>query len=178
MTFGKGQSLIEVIIAFAITVILGVGLISASLVTQRATLSARNNTQASKLAEEYIEQVRVIRDVRGYAYLNNFVGCNTITASGSDPSSWVLSNFSSTVPVGGCEANLKDGTPNSKITLNKVDFYRDVEIPTNGINNTRVIKVTVAWDEGVNVRTVKLQTSLSSWCEGQITSAPGAVCPP
>ena len=168
----SGQSIIEVLIAFAVTVVLGIALISAGLVTQRASISARNNSQATKLAQAYLEQVRVIRDVKGYTVFNGYSGpptCFTVgNDSSSDPSTWNL-----TTP---CPDS--SGAPNNltgqKVMFNSVDFYRKVTLGSPSAT-ARDVTVTVAWVEGTNVRDVVAATVLSKWCEGQITGT-GTPC--
>src|SRR5437879_249242 len=93
----NGQTLIEVIVALGVAVILAVSLITTSLITQKAARSARNNTQATKLAQEYIEQIRVYRDRKGFA--NAFASvtenvCLKLNTTNPTPENWTLDNIS------------------------------------------------------------------------------------
>jgi len=65
----KGQTLIEVVVAVGVVVLLAVSLITTNLVTQKTSRSARNTTQATKLAQDYAEKIRIIRDRDGYEYI-------------------------------------------------------------------------------------------------------------
>src|SRR3989338_9855914 len=85
----RGQSLIEVVIGAGISVILAIALISTSLIVQKTARAAKNNTQATKLAQETIEQLRVMRDRKGFAAIG--VGdCRGLVATGIDPVTWQL----------------------------------------------------------------------------------------
>ncbi len=156
LNYKSGQSLIEVLIAFAVTVIIGVGLISASLVTQRASTSARNNAQATKLAQQYIEQVRVIRDLKGYVSLPSAAGCYKISAPSTDPNSWTLLGTGVGAPCSTISGDVVN------IPEFKAVFTRDLELAAP-VNNTRKVTVRVSWAEGTNTRSVQLESTLSQW---------------
>ncbi|KKR78296.1 MAG: hypothetical protein UU23_C0001G0060 [Candidatus Curtissbacteria bacterium GW2011_GWA1_40_9] len=160
MKYQAGQSLIEVLIAFAVTVVIGVGLISASLVTQRAATSARNNAQATKLAQQYVEQIRIIRDVRGYNYINTFnPACYRIETYGNlDPSAWT---FQLVTVTNACSASLDNGEV-VNIPEFKATFYRDFDLSADSLGK-RTVTVTVSWFEGVNTRLVELESTISNW---------------
>src|SRR3990172_11075319 len=70
-TFFGGQSLIEVVVSVGVAVLLAVSLITTSLITQKSSRSARNNSQATKLVQQTLEQLRVYRDRYGFAALPN-----------------------------------------------------------------------------------------------------------
>lgn len=160
MKFTTGQSLIEVLIAFAITVIIGVGLISANLVTQRASTSARNNTQATKLAQEYVEKIRLFRDVNGYAQLPTTTnGCHKLSDhENDDVSTWSIVGTGAFIP---CTGELKDGEV-VKLPEFKSVFYRDFQI--TGYSATQMtVLVNVSWTEGINTKVVTVETKLTNW---------------
>ena len=89
-----GQSLVEVIVSVGIAVILAIALISAGLISNKTARSARNNTEATKLAEQYIEQIRVFRDRRGYTSAFTSISNDTCyilqIPNSNDPSTWSL----------------------------------------------------------------------------------------
>lgn len=165
----RGQSIIEVLIAFGVIVVLGIALVSAGLLTQRTSISARNNTQATKLVQGYLEQVRVIRDIVGYTAFKNAYSdatCYVVANStGSDPSLWSLSpSCTGTAPLNG-----------EIVTFNNVSFFRKVTL-ANTTSTNRDVNVTVTWKEGVNDRVITANTVLSKWCEGTITGLAGSTC--
>lgn len=146
-----GQSLIEVIVSVGIAVILAIALISAGLISSKTARSARNNTQATKLAEQTIEQIRVFRDRQGFGALT--VGtCYTLNTSTSDPAGWSLSTAS-------CPA----GEP---ITLNNMIFSRVFSIADVStavpLAAKRLVTVTVSWSDG-STQSVTNQTVFSQW---------------
>src|SRR3989344_6045766 len=87
----SGQSLIEVVVSAVISVILAIALISTSLIVQKTARAAKNNTQATKLAQETIEQLRVMRDRKDFAAIASG-DCQGLNAQADDPSSWNMTS--------------------------------------------------------------------------------------
>ncbi len=142
-----GQSLIEVIVSVGIAAILAVAIISASLVSNKTARTARSNAQATKLAEEYIEEIRVFRDRQGYGALSNN-SCYIINMPSSDPSSWTLTDG------GSCPQTLVEGGMN---------FTRQLAIADGTDLNTKLITATVQWIDSGGTQTVTSHTILSLW---------------
>ncbi len=167
--FMKGQSLIEVLIAFGVSVLIGVALITASLATQKAAQGARNQSQATKLAQEYMEQTRAIRDVNGYGgsglqVPNPSPACYTLnTADLQNPSGWTMSSIACPAPPAFTGANIPVGT-------DKTTFYRWITITTIDTLKEKVA-VDVSWAEGTNTRNVHTESIFSAWCPGSITGS-------
>jgi Tfp pilus assembly protein PilV len=142
--------LIEVIVSVGIAVILAIALISAGLITNKTARFARNNTQATKLAEQYIEQVRVYRDRRGISTLLTKVnGVYCIDSSSADPSLWDLVT-----------------TPCPTVTLNGIDFSRSIiiaETSPSDPTHKKLVSATVTWSESGGTQSVATQTILSLW---------------
>lgn len=169
----EGQTLIEVLIAFAVTVIIAVGLVTAGLATQKAAASARNEAQATKLAQEYIERLRTLRDARGWAaFILPFAsGSNGdyIISTGSefDVLTWALTN-SWAEPTGYCIGPTAGNNPLEGVvsTANNLDFCRKVIVSDySGATDTRIVfRVEVGWKEGESVKSVRAETILSKWC--------------
>lgn len=152
----SGQSLIEVIIGVGVAVMLAISLITTSLVTQRTARSARNNTQATKLAQEYVEEIRGFRDRKGFSSLVDS-GCKIIqkTAGSTDPIDWSLQDC----PTPPTEK------PGEKNPLNSVNFYRSMSIIANPLGSTveKLITVYIKWDESAGEKIVTSQTVLTKW---------------
>lgn len=147
--FRSGLSLIEVVIAMAIIVVVAVALVSTTIFTQKTSRSASAQTQAAKLAEENIEQIRVLRDRKGFQALD--VGsCLTLYA----PSSIALWDL---VPC-----TLPDG---EQITLGNFRFNRKVGVVNSGPDKKEVT-VTVSWEEPGGIRTVSTVTYFSRTLTG------------
>lgn len=140
-----GQTLIEVIIALAVAVILALALITTSLVTQKAARSARNQSQATKLAQEYLEQIRVFRDRNGYTMLINGT---CVRLNGSDPASWTLG-------TSGCPEPVPLGTST---------FYRKFDISDDPVKaNQKIVKVIIEWTDQAGPQSITSQTVLTNW---------------
>jgi type II secretory pathway pseudopilin PulG len=158
----SGQSLIEVIVATAIVVGLAISLVTASLVTQRASRSAKNNTQATKLVQQNIEQMRIYRDRKGYQALSP--GCFTLDTSSPDPANWSLT----VLPT--CSGS----TVGEPVTLESTQFRRKIAI-SSASDTVRSITVTVSWSDSGGDQAVSNQTFLTTWCPGAVV--PGSPCP-
>ena|SRR3990167_9415430 len=151
--FLSGQSLVEVVVSIGIAVILAISLITTSLITQKSSRSARNNSQATKLVQQTIEQLRVMRDRRGFS-TSTFPSAPTIicftfnTPDLNAPSTW----------------NLTPGCSTPTVSLGTTIFTRKVEMKDEGASaEKRLITVTVSWDESGQTRSVKSQTYLGLW---------------
>src|SRR4030043_1679287 len=145
----RGQSLIEVIVSMGIAVLLAVALITTSLITQKGSRSARNNLQATKLVQQYIEQIKVFREKQGFSSLIN--GCGKLNTADPDPKNWVWDH-----------EVCPGGTITDPLTLDKTEFTRKLEISTY-TTNTKLITVTVTWNESNGLQTVQNKTYLSKW---------------
>lgn len=141
----RGQSLIEVVISAGISVILAIALISTSLIVQKTARAAKNNTQATKLAQETIEQLRVMRDRKGFAAITSG-DCQGLNAQADDPSSWNLTS--------------ECGQP-VNVEASGTKFSRKISVIENGNNKT--ITVTISWEEAGGQKFVTSQTILSKW---------------
>ena len=154
-TFLGGQSLVEVVVSIGIAVILAISLITTSLITQKSSRSARNNSQATKLVQQTLEQLRVFRDRNGFS-VSTFpsvlaITCFTFaTPDLNVPSAWTLTS--------GCSTS-------QTVSLGTTIFTRKVEMINEPLVTAekRLITVTVSWDESGQTRSVKSQTFLSLW---------------
>lgn len=181
-----GQTLIEVLIAFAVTVLIGVGLVSAGLSTQRAAASARNEAQATKLAQEYIERVRVMRDSRGW---DDFKSSGLGDSNGNfdvttpDPnviSTWVFANSWSNSAPTYCLGNLGGSSPleGKSVKAGNTEFCRKVRVTNNSSTALGIsVAVEVGWKEGENIKSSKAETVISRWCGATITGVDASPCP-
>lgn len=178
----KGQSLIEVLIAFGVSVLIGVALITASLATQKAAQGARNQSQATKLGQEYMEKIRAIRDTSGYGSTpfpsgpgsSSTPACYRLNASSftsSDPTTWQMTSIS-------CPASPFASA--DSISVDKTTFYRWITLSevVSGTPDTTKEKVAVdvSWTEGTNSRNVHTESIFSAWCPGSITGSSVSNC--
>lgn len=177
----RGQTLIEVLIAFAVTVIIGLGLVSAGLATQKAANAARNETQATKLAQEYAEKLRVLRDVKGWnlfiSYLDSGSGHEYLLGSTESAiiKDWRLDNLTTTAP---CDEGAPSPMRGEKITLDNVDFCRRIYVANYTAGSQSILfRVEVGWKEGSNTRSAKAETNFSRWCNANIDSNLATPCP-
>ena len=144
-----GQSLIEVVIAMAVIVGLAVALVTTTLVVQKTSRTARNNTQATKLVQQNIEQVRVYRDRKGYASIPDGGSCYTLSSGDPDPLIWFFSASFDCLTGSG-----------QQITLGKTNFDRKIKIETDA--SIKKVTVTVSWTDSGGTQSVSNQTILSA----------------
>lgn len=143
--FKLGQSLLEVVVAMGLVIVAVVALVSTTIFTQKAARSANAQTQATKLAEESIEQIRVIRDRRDFDYLP--IGlCFVLNATDPDPNVWSLSTC---------------GTPPS-VTLGNTVFTRSIVVDSVTASKKKVT-VSVSWLESGGTRKVENVTFFSKF---------------
>ena len=162
----SGQSMIEVVIGLAITTLLAVALVTTSIYTQKTSRSAKNEAQASKLAQELIEQARIFRDrvPSGFAALPSSAGCYTLNSSGADPATW---SFSSALSPCNSPPPVVVPSGAESVILDNVTFARWVQIPaTTGIR--RQLRVIVSWSDSGGTHYVTNETFLANWCGGQV----------
>ena len=157
-----GQSLVEVVVSIGIAVILAIALITTSLITQKSSRSARNNSQATKLVQQTLEQLRIFRDRHppddpivddALAFLPNAPTSTgySLDATSIIPDNWTLNSAS-------CSTT-------QTITLDNTNFNRKIEMINEPLVTAekRLITVTVSWDESGQTRSVKSQPFLSLW---------------
>lgn len=172
-----GQSMIEVVIGLAITTMLAVALVATSIFTQKASRSAKNETQASKLAQQLIEQMRVYRDrvPSGFTTIPSS-GCYTLNApANADPVSWTFSSsFTcptiplSSFPVTGAESIPLAISGGDSITFNR---WAQFSLPSA---TKKGVKVFVTWTDSSGIQMATNETILSNWCAGSVV--PGGPC--
>jgi len=159
--FFSGQTLIEVVVSIGIAVLLAISLITTSLITQKSSRSARNNSQATKLVQQTLEQLRIFRDRHppddpivddALEFLPNAptATCYSLDATSNIPDNWTLNSAS-------CSTT-------QTITLDNTNFNRKIEMINQGLNaEKRLITITISWDESGQTRSVKSQTFLGLW---------------
>jgi|SRR3989338_1164753 len=139
-----GQSLIEVVISIAIAAILAISLITTTLITQKTSQSAKNNTEATKLAQEWVEQLRVFRDRHDFADLDT--NACRLDTSKPKPDEWAL---------GGqvCPVDVVLGT----VTFHRLLIIEDLD------PNKKLVTILVTWEESGGQKEVKHETIFSNW---------------
>ena len=143
-----GQSLIEVVIAMAVIVGLAVALVTTTLVVQKASRTSKNNSQATKLVQQNIEQIRILRDRKGFTVLTNNNCWVLINTTDADPNNWDLA----TTPSVACP---------ELVVLNQVVFNRSLKIEDGANPDQKKITVTVSWTDSGGTQSVSNQTILS-----------------
>ena len=150
----SGITLVEVIVALAVVLTAGIGLLQlASFQTKAATLASQE-TRAYFLADEGIEATRIVRD-KGWSNLGNLQN-GTSYYPVIQGGTWTLST-SSPGPINGYTRF---------VTLYQVFRDANGNIAASGAAdaNTRRLKIQVQWTpEGGGTQTISLETYLTNW---------------
>ncbi len=142
----SGQSLLEVVVAVGIVAALAVALLTTSLLTQKTSRSTALNTQASKLVQQDIEQMRIFRDRNGLsAFPASDGNCFILNSSDPVPTNWTLDL---------CTAATSNGKPE---VFNNVTFLKRIAISTQSVNKKKVV-VSVSWTDSSGLQTVSNTT--------------------
>ena len=146
----KGQSLLDVVVAVGIVAALAVALITTILFTQRASRSTASTTQASKLVQQNIEQMRIFRDRQGFSSFPASDGnCFILNSDNPIPTNWELNVCPAETPSGKAEV------------FNNVTFFRRIAISTQSPNKKKVV-VTASWTDSQGLPTVANTTILTN----------------
>lgn len=149
--FSAGQSLIEVVVSVGIAVILAVSLITTSLISQKSARIAKRNTQATKIAQETTEQVRVFRDRKGFEALPKTLCYKLSRKSPDDVFTWEF------LPVVCADKDTWQPVDSDKVT-----FFQKIEFNGKDDDN-KLVTVSIGWDEPEGFKFVSSQTILSRW---------------
>ena len=129
----QGQSLIETIISLTVAFLVISSLVAGVVMAIRNTRFAKNQSLATKLAQEAIEKVRAYRDQNGWSVFKANCGNEAAVGFTNLPSPF---DSLSTDPI----QCVEDGSPERvKVT------------------------VTISWSEGGRVHQSKLTTYLTRW---------------
>ncbi len=166
--------MIEVVVGLGIATILAVALISTTVYTQKLSRSAKNRAQATKLAQQAVEQLRSFRDSQagGFANLPATVGCYYDT-SNTDFLVWVFS--SAVLPCADppiiTPSPVETIAPSPGSASADVTFSRWVRF-SNITASKKEFTVYVAWTGSSGLEYVKNSSSLSAPCTTAASACP------
>lgn len=150
----SGQSLFEVVIALAVISVVMVGLINVTTISIRNTSFSRNNTLATRYAQEAMEWLRGQRD----ASWNTFVGFGTTATYCLDTLSWGNPNA--------CGATeLISGTSFTRsVALTCFRNSGTVAVACNNVAaDTLQATVSVVWTDAQGSHTVSTPIQFTNW---------------
>lgn len=158
MSSSKGQTMIELIIVMAVVVIVVGALVFATIASLRNAQFAKNQAQATKLAQEGLEKLRSLRDrdTSGVGIWFTAVNCSL-----SVPATCPNINPSS-CPAGGCyfffnaSSVLTNGTAVDAESIPLDDFKRQFFI--EGDENQKKVTVVVTWTDFAGKHESRLTT--------------------
>lgn len=161
MSSSKGQTMIELIIVLALVVIVVGALTFATIASLRNAQFAKNQAQATKLAQEGLEKLRSLRDrdTSGAGIWFTAVNC-----SASVPETCPNVNPSS-CPADGCyfyfnaSGALENGTSVNAESIPPDDFKRQFFI--EGDVNQKKVTVVVTWIDFAGKHESRLVTILT-----------------
>ncbi len=154
----KGQTLLELIVVSAVSIIIIGALVFATISSLRNAQFSKNQAQATKLAQQGIETVRSLRDRNGLVSYNTG---SSFTSQFSDL--WPIS-FS--CPTNNCYFNfnssggLVGGSSDTSETVS-TNFKRQIIIEDEGSgNDAKKVTVTVSWTDFAGPHESRLTTIL------------------
>jgi Tfp pilus assembly protein PilV len=162
----SGQSLLEVIIALGIAVAIIISFTNATINAVRSAQYAKNQNQATKLAQETIEIVRTIRDqdrdigsgdTWSELWTTNMSATQTNGYKGEcyslDKQNFSLAKAAST---SSCDANRDQ-------VIDEI-FFRKINISDDGsILTKKTIKVEIYWLDNKGTHSAEVSTILTKW---------------
>lgn len=169
--FSYGESLLEITISIGIALIIASGLVISTVNGLRNSQFSKNQTQATKLAQEGIDRVKAIRErncpviVGGISYLwfNDAVTTQSLvwdvpnTVISQDPA--MPTNFQASLTTTTCE--LQQNTVAESVA--NTPFTRKILIYKNASNNSLQVTVDVAWNDASGAHSSKLVTILTNY---------------
>lgn len=169
--------MIEVVVGLGIATILTVALISTTVYTQKLSRSAKNRAQATKLAQQAVEQIRSFRDSQTGGFANLPSSSNTCyydTTLG--PLVWTFSVPPPTVspcvdPPTTIPTPVETITPGPGSASSDVTFSRWVRF-TNISATRKDFTVYVAWTGSSGLEYVTNSSSLSLPCTTAASACP------
>jgi len=154
--------MIEVVVGLGIATLLAVALISTTVYTEKLSRAAKNRTQATKLEQQAVEQLRGFRDSQSGGFANLPSAPNTCYYDTNNSATvWTFS--AAVVPCTTPPPISAPGTT-EQITLDSVTFSRWVQFVTSANANQKIFIVYVAWQGSSGVEYVSNQTTLSNPC--------------
>lgn len=142
----KGQSLVEVIIALAFATIIIIALVTITIKSIRSATFARNNSQATKFAQEGLEWIRSQRDQMDW---NSFI-------SNVKDGTYCINNLNWLTPSS-CGTDLI----NNLFQRTVIFIETDTAECYGGVGAT----VNVAWNDSTGTHTSNQKTCFSNWQE-------------
>lgn len=159
----KGQTLIELIVVMAVGTIIISALTFAAIYTIRNSQFAKNQFQATKLAQEGMEKIKSIRDRDQAAVISGF-SCNSqpvTTFSGL----WTC-NLSGPCSSGICYFTLSGNTLSSGTNASFEDLG-------NGLSRQVQLKDAFSYDKEKEIKVIVRWTDTSGAHESTVTSVLG-----
>ena len=158
MKTNKGQSLFEVLIALSIMAVIIVGLINVTTISVRNTTFSRNNSAATRYAQEAAEWLRGQRD----AGWNTFVAQGTVKVHCLDTLTWSNINNCNTT------STPPEQIPNTPFFREvDIDCYRNaggaVVLCSDASADTLQANITVRWVDAQGSHTVSTPTQFTNW---------------
>lgn len=161
----KGQTLLELVVVIAVIVIVVGALVFATVASLRNASFAKNQTQATKLAQEGLEKIRSLRDRDTDGSINyndgvqsayKFSGLWAIDLSCSVGNCYFYFNSSNTILIG-------NATPVNYEIIPPDNFRRQffIEDYTDGTKQKKITAV-VSWTDFSGPHESRLTTILSN----------------
>lgn len=168
INYQKGQSLVEVVVALGIAVIIVIAFTSASINSIREAQFAKDQNQATRIAQKTLELVRAIRDqdneVESDGSTWTYLWSTTLNNGPTQGRCYTLDDEALTMEGTGCSSFV-----NQEITTREGDttartFKRKIRITDDGSDpRIKTIYVQVTWEDGRGTHAAEVNTILTEW---------------
>lgn len=169
----KGQSLVEVLVALSIAALVVIALVILVLSGLKNAQFAQSQTKATKLAQEGIEKVKVVRDRNGVINVTSSTNWGCSACNFDKVWSYQLSNATpcATRPSGittNCYFKIDSDGQSLREAANEVladGFTRQIIFTDSATSYTseKTIKVQVAWQDSAGSHQSNLETILTNY---------------
>jgi type II secretory pathway pseudopilin PulG len=158
----KGQSLLEVLTALGVAAVVIVALSILAVSSLRNAQHARSQTEATKFVNEGIEQVRTVRDQKGWNAFGGYT-INSCYVVDTTVSPWSLTNNGGVVVCGSGGEPIGSTQFKREIKLEDANLSGGTPGCSTGPCPGRKITVSVFWTDSFGLNTSQASTVLTEW---------------
>lgn len=159
----EGIGLVEVIFALGISIVIITSLVSLALFTLRSSLNSKLLLQGSKLANQELEYVRVLRDISVESSSVGWAGFIDYIRDCSPPNGYCyVANLGGLNPISSSVRTVSIGS--TTVTIYFLASETDGDV-IGGSDYPDVVRISVSasWNIGGQTKSVHNYTDLSNW---------------
>jgi len=142
----------EVVFALALISLVSVAIVGLATVSIRNNISSRNSTSAKRYAQETMDWLRKVRDVRPWSEFSASTG------------TYCLPTLSEVTAVDGWSIGTQGECDSDEASdyISETQLLRELVLTTAGTDKI-LVDVTVSWSDSKGTHVSKLTTELAKW---------------